>query len=89
MLAQEPAHPKTKTADKRTFTNRKIIYLDPIMDNSCIKGFWGYSKNGRAGVDDDGIWRLGIVWGNELKPEVPPEPSQDTEKKKAKNGQKK
>ncbi|RFU79495.1 hypothetical protein TARUN_2702 [Trichoderma arundinaceum] len=74
LVVQEPETPKIKTSQKRTFTNSETIYHDPVMENSSIKGFWGYSKNGRAGVDDDGIWRLGFIWGNELKPEVPPEP---------------
>jgi hypothetical protein len=21
---------------------------------------------------EDGIWRLGVIWGNDLKPEIPP-----------------
>ncbi|KAJ2994488.1 hypothetical protein NUW58_g1543 [Xylaria curta] len=59
--------------------------IDPIMDNSFVKGFWGYSKNGLNGMLEDGIWRLGIIWGNNLTPEVPPTGDSSTDNKKIGN----
>ena len=55
----------------RRFRNLTLYHFDPIMEKSYIKGFWGYSENGRFGAMDDGIWRLGVLWGNDLVPEVP------------------
>lgn len=73
-----------KTSDTRGpryFNDLTVTHFDPIMDNSYIKGFWGYSKNGQNGMLEDGIWRLGLIWGNELTPEVPPEVPAEDEKK--------
>lgn len=57
--------------DERRFRNLTIKHFDPVMEKAFIKGFWGYSENGLFGSETDGIWRLGIVWGNELQPEAP------------------
>jgi len=63
----------TDTHGPRHFDELTVTHFDPSMDNSCFKGFWGYSKNGLNGALEDGIGRLGVIWGNDLVPEVLPE----------------
>lgn len=84
-----------KPVDKRgprSFIDLNVTHFDPTMDNSFIKGFWGYSKNGLNGMLEDGIWRLGVIWGNNLTPEEPPnsddEEETDNEKDKGKTASK-
>ncbi|QKD61951.2 uncharacterized protein FOBCDRAFT_281587 [Fusarium oxysporum Fo47] len=55
----------------RKFRNLTSTDYDPVMENGYIKGFWGQSVNGPFGTEKDGIWRLGVIWGNDLKPEQP------------------
>lgn len=72
-----------KKSDRRGpqyFNDLTITHFDPIMDNSYIKGFWGYSNNGPNGMLEDGIWRLGFVWGNNVAPEIPPTEEKEDDK---------
>ncbi|KAF9763148.1 hypothetical protein IL306_003228 [Fusarium sp. DS 682] len=67
LVAQPPLKPKTDTADKRNFSPVESISHEPVGGGSLVKGFWGFSKNGNTGLQDDGIWRLGIIWGNTMQ----------------------
>ncbi|RKK82191.1 hypothetical protein BFJ71_g15337 [Fusarium oxysporum] len=67
LVAEPPVKPKTETADKRTFSPVESISHEPFEGGSLVKGFWGFSQNGRVGLEDDGIWRLGVVWGKPPK----------------------
>ena len=51
------------------FKDLDLENFDPVMERSYIKGFWGCSENGIMGREKDGLWRIGIIWGNDLKPE--------------------
>jgi len=88
MLAAQPAGldehnlSKIDTRGGRKFRNLTIKHYDQAMEKSYIKGFWGYSSNGPYGDNDDGLWRLGVVWGNDLIPELPPPPPEGLKDKK-------
>ncbi|KAM5358857.1 hypothetical protein ACJZ2D_014916 [Fusarium nematophilum] len=73
---------KIQERGSRKFTDVRMTEFDPVMDNAWIKGFWGYSRNGSRGDEKDGLWRVGVIWGNNLKPEFVP----DTEEKDASEG---
>lgn len=61
----------TDMRGRRHFNELTVTHFDPAMDDCYFKGFWGCSKNGLNGALEDGIWRLGVIWGNNLIPEVP------------------
>ncbi|KAL9564490.1 hypothetical protein ACKAV7_010942 [Fusarium commune] len=64
LVAQPPERPKTDTANKRNFSPVESLSHEPVGGGYLVKGFWGFSQNGNTGLQDDGVWRLGIVWGN-------------------------
>jgi hypothetical protein len=56
-----------KTSQTTVTTKFKSESYSPLPKNSCIKGFWGYEKKGTKGGEEDGIWRLDVIWGSAAK----------------------